>query len=110
MIRRPPRSTLFPYTTLFRSDRRLRSGQPQAAAKALGAAMSADQRADSRAVHRGDAAQIDDQMPIAAAKQLLDMPLEGLRRATSDQGLLRRQNKAITNGPSRSRHGAPSPE
>src|SRR3712207_7797154 len=23
MIRRPPRSTLFPYTTLFRSDRRL---------------------------------------------------------------------------------------
>src|SRR5436190_8811893 len=25
MIRRPPRSTLFPYTTLFRSRRRLRS-------------------------------------------------------------------------------------
>src|SRR2546428_12817439 len=24
MIRRPPRSTLFPYTTLFRSDRRMR--------------------------------------------------------------------------------------
>src|SRR2546422_6347824 len=28
MIRRPPRSTLFPYTTLFRS--RLRDGQPLA--------------------------------------------------------------------------------
>src|SRR2546426_6005897 len=27
MIRRPPRSTLFPYTTLFRSVRRLRLGQ-----------------------------------------------------------------------------------
>src|SRR3712207_8507094 len=26
MIRRPPRSTLFPYTTLFRSDRRGRRG------------------------------------------------------------------------------------
>src|SRR2546429_7300859 len=26
MIRRPPRSTLFPYTTLFRSPFRLRSG------------------------------------------------------------------------------------
>src|SRR5258706_1519412 len=26
MIRRPPRSTLFPYTTLFRSDRPLRPG------------------------------------------------------------------------------------
>src|SRR3712207_6957824 len=27
MIRRPPRSTLFPYTTLFRSDERLRGEQ-----------------------------------------------------------------------------------
>src|SRR3712207_8064546 len=27
MIRRPPRSTLFPYTTLFRSDRRVREDQ-----------------------------------------------------------------------------------
>src|SRR2546427_1372912 len=26
MIRRPPRSTLFPYTTLFRSGRRARTG------------------------------------------------------------------------------------
>src|SRR3712207_7792612 len=26
MIRRPPRSTLFPYTTLFRSDGEMRSG------------------------------------------------------------------------------------
>src|SRR5687768_18474679 len=28
MIRRPPRSTLFPYTTLFRSRRRRRSRSP----------------------------------------------------------------------------------
>src|SRR5258708_27630102 len=28
MIRRPPRSTLFPYTTLFRSVRRLRGPHP----------------------------------------------------------------------------------
>src|SRR5258705_5878727 len=28
MIRRPPRSTLFPYTTLFRSERRLRGCPP----------------------------------------------------------------------------------
>src|SRR5260370_25182652 len=27
MIRRPPRSTLFPYTTLFRSIKRLKPGQ-----------------------------------------------------------------------------------
>src|SRR2546430_12546810 len=32
MIRRPPRSTLFPYTTLFRSDVR---GQPRAGARGL---------------------------------------------------------------------------
>src|SRR5258705_6789021 len=28
MIRRPPRSTLFPYTTLFRSDLRIRVVEP----------------------------------------------------------------------------------
>src|SRR3712207_7730587 len=28
MIRRPPRSTLFPYTTLFRSDRRFGGRRP----------------------------------------------------------------------------------
>src|SRR2546422_6353976 len=31
MIRRPPRSTLFPYTTLFRSPRRARQGHEGAA-------------------------------------------------------------------------------
>src|SRR5437868_12313586 len=31
MIRRPPRSTLFPYTTLFRSRRPVLSGDPQRA-------------------------------------------------------------------------------
>src|SRR5258707_9597276 len=36
MIRRPPRSTLFPYTTLFRSRRR-RSFRPGKHAAALGA-------------------------------------------------------------------------
>src|SRR2546429_3643677 len=36
MIRRPPRSTLFPYTTLFRSDSR-GDRQPRAGAAAEGA-------------------------------------------------------------------------
>src|SRR5256885_6451740 len=31
MIRRPPRSTLFPYTTLFRSGGRRPEGRPEAA-------------------------------------------------------------------------------
>src|SRR5258708_28737623 len=40
MIRRPPRSTLFPYTTLFRSTRRTEPGCPggQASARADGSA------------------------------------------------------------------------
>src|SRR5260370_575833 len=37
MIRRPPRSTLFPYTTLFRSAGQLRRGQRPAAAAVVGA-------------------------------------------------------------------------
>src|SRR2546425_3985009 len=42
MIRRPPRSTLFPYTTLFRSDR-ARQGPERAAG---GAQARAEERAD----------------------------------------------------------------
>src|SRR3712207_7763424 len=34
MIRRPPKSTLFPYTTLFRSSRRRRSPAARGAARA----------------------------------------------------------------------------
>src|SRR2546427_6140778 len=38
MIRRPPRSTLFPYTTLFRSGEDQRDGQPGRRAGAAGGA------------------------------------------------------------------------
>src|SRR2546422_5742826 len=34
MIRRPPRSTLFPYTTLFRSPRTIRRDEPERASGA----------------------------------------------------------------------------
>src|SRR5258708_25802325 len=37
MIRRPPRSTLFPYTTLFRSQRRASGDQRQIHARLRGA-------------------------------------------------------------------------
>src|SRR5690349_23165962 len=46
MIRRPPRSTLFPYTTLFRSRRRLQR------AAALRAALRADARRPARRSQR----------------------------------------------------------
>src|SRR3712207_9412307 len=35
MIRRPPRSTLFPYTTLFRSDQMVPVAQPERLAQLL---------------------------------------------------------------------------
>src|SRR2546422_3058578 len=46
MIRRPPRSTLFPYTTLFRSARRVRRGArvPIPQRRARGAARPGDRR------------------------------------------------------------------
>src|SRR5438132_6075847 len=47
MIRRPPRSTLFPYTTLFRSRRRGRRPgrvEEQAAEHGVGAALVAQQQ------------------------------------------------------------------
>src|SRR5690348_17692028 len=48
MIRRPPRSTLFPYTTLFRSDRdRRRWGRER------GARRQRDRVRDARRHHRG---------------------------------------------------------
>src|SRR5690348_17784457 len=50
MIRRPPRSTLFPYTTLFRSEPGLlQGGDVRRAAVAHGRAQAADQLAGHRA-------------------------------------------------------------
>src|SRR3712207_6906752 len=54
MIRRPPRSTLFPYTTLFRSDRRResRSRRPRRAPAAHGRSLRGrGERARPRARH-----------------------------------------------------------
>src|SRR3712207_7771004 len=49
MIRRPPRSTLFPYTTLFRSERRRGDDLPGGAEAALDG-VGADERVDHRVV------------------------------------------------------------
>src|SRR3989440_7840798 len=50
MIRRPPRSTLFPYTTLFRSDFAgiRRGGRPREGARGVGRSMASRRRAPSR--------------------------------------------------------------
>src|SRR2546422_8458022 len=48
MIRRPPRSTLFPYTTLFRSGRAGRSRHPPSEPALGGAAAARGHRARAR--------------------------------------------------------------
>src|SRR5258708_29311891 len=45
MIRRPPRSTLFPYTTLFRSDRLLDRGAARVEQRAIALGRGAPGRA-----------------------------------------------------------------
>src|SRR5256885_459484 len=49
MIRRPPRSTLFPYTTLFRSARRLGNGLDQRVPGPAGRALAQPARAGASA-------------------------------------------------------------
>src|SRR5258705_8326332 len=48
MIRRPPRSTLFPYTTLFRSDRQARRAPIRRARLQPDAVSAADRIPDAR--------------------------------------------------------------
>src|SRR5256885_5612186 len=57
MIRRPPRSTLFPYTTLFRSRHRLEARQPGRAAE--GAATRTDAAHQLGGVSRADLVELD---------------------------------------------------
>src|SRR3712207_7038930 len=57
MIRRPPRSTLFPYTTLFRSGRRLRRWRGDRRGDGCGGRDSRLQRVDDGGFqHVGDRA------------------------------------------------------
>src|SRR2546429_2749000 len=53
MIRRPPRSTLFPYTTLFRSVLRLRDGFGDVAAAEDGRVGKAVDEVDDEQAERG---------------------------------------------------------
>src|SRR5256886_5575608 len=72
MIRRPPRSTLFPYTTLFRSQRFV----VQAGALALLAAVRADRAARGRSHRVRERAR---RVPVAAGRA------EAPRRGRSEE-------------------------
>src|SRR5438034_11364639 len=58
LIRRPPRSTLFPYTTLFRSVTVLRGGAPRAWSSAVGG--RASRRRDRRRLARSQRARSEE--------------------------------------------------
>src|SRR2546430_2945346 len=61
MIRRPPRSTLFPYTTLFRSERREDALADDVAELVLGhAAVQTQSRDDVQVVDSGLGGHVDD--------------------------------------------------
>src|SRR5256712_14202116 len=85
MIRRPPRSTLFPYTTLFRSLLRPRSRRrrlvhvPQPLGRAAEALQLAFDPVDRRAISIGPLA------PIAERGQAPDRGLVPLEIEPSDQ-------------------------
>src|SRR5690349_23624130 len=68
MIRRPPRSTLFPYTTLFRSRRRATVRRPRIA---IGAIASPHEPPARRQRHRGelDAAGPRQPAPVARSEE-----------------------------------------
>src|SRR2546430_13740101 len=65
MIRRPPRSTLFPYTTLFRSQ------------------IVAVERARAAALRFGDAARISDDVHVATPDE--KARVAGFRRTRSEE-------------------------
>src|SRR5256885_10561822 len=83
MIRRPPRSTLFPYTTLFRSQRdarddvhteprpRERAGPRRRGARARGGALARPRRRRGRAPRRSEEHTSELQSPCNLVCRLL---------------------------------------
>jgi hypothetical protein len=57
--------------------------------------MPSDEGADAATVHHRHAAQIKDEMALATAKELLDVALEGLGRASGDERHLWREHESI---------------
>src|SRR3712207_9220678 len=95
MIRRPPRSTLFPYTTLFRSGlHQQQRGRPLPAAgpRARGAAARARPLEEARYAGRG----AEDALALLAPPP--DDPDRGAGGAGRDAFAVRRQ-QPLRNGP-----------
>src|SRR3712207_7495331 len=80
MIRRPPRSTLFPYTTLFRSDRVVRALLPlrssQASHRAVALLDFGVRQECGGAVGVDDLAVVDDGGAVGEFERALDVLLD----------------------------------
>src|SRR2546426_7333549 len=84
MIRRPPRSTLFPYTTLFRSQDRVAAGRPPAADGDIfqvreGDRLVADPHGERRALDQRNGG------PVAAVPQRPAVPVIELESQPPDR-------------------------
>src|SRR3989449_10387257 len=99
MIRRPPRSTLFPYTTLFRSERHLRSP---------GARERESRRADvaARGIALEQIGRVD-----RGPDRLRELALRAVRRQAGDLGFLQigAHGRAARQGPQLPQRPPPPP-
>ena len=80
----------------FSSSRTLAFGRDEreAAVQPLRRRVAADERADAGAVGRRHAAQVEHDVPVAAAVDVLDAVLELFSRSAGDERLLRRHHEA----------------
>src|SRR3712207_8862190 len=76
MIRRPPRSTLFPYTTLFRSVRILQAGVH---------ALSAHRTVDVRRITEQEAAPLAELLRATVMDPIRGKPVTSFKRKRGDR-------------------------
>ena len=72
------------------------AGDAEGAADASCARMGTHQRANARAVDRGDGVEIGDQVAVALAEQPLDRGFEFLGRPSCNEGLARSEHQVTT--------------
>src|SRR2546421_8016810 len=102
MIRRPPRSTLFPYTTLFRS-RRISAGHVFLRSDALSrddvrTAVTSLRERGMRVIVASDAFSVDDpaaEQQVMAGARELGLPATGGHEITKLYGLTIRTSTAV---------------
>src|SRR3712207_9271155 len=97
MIRRPPRSTLFPYTTLFRSPRRP-SLSPSRAADFKTCPLLYRFRTIDRLPERKSLAAVRGTLVHAVLERLYDLPAR--RRTRSEEHTSELQSRQISRMPS----------